>query len=214
MEQETAGLDILISGSLYVRSEWLVVLSDVSGLWPEPLPPPSIWSRMANSLLTLTQITREAIRSFMWQRERDYEEQFGAEGAQIGATLRVRLPSDFAVVSDLVRAHKRSMELLESWLSEEQLASLQERQTFEVVGGTSGRRYRLHQKYSFGIEILEGPDAGDLLCVVPQGASALGDILLAQKIGLETNERATLQRANKHSRERQAQYALLMGGQD
>lgn len=154
---------------------------------------------MANSLLTLTQITREAIRAFMWQRERAYEEQFGAEGAQIGTILRIRLPSDFTVVSgeDLVRAHERSMELLESWLSEEQLESLRERQTFEVVGGTSGKRYRLHQKYSFGIEVLEGADAGDLLCVVPHGASALGDILLAQKIGLETAERATLQRANR-----------------
>ena len=161
--------------------------------------PVSIWSRMANLLISLAQITRDAVRLFR-NSNRFLQE----------------LDGEFAVTSstDLLAAHKRSMELLESWLSEEQLASLRERQTFEVVGNASGKRYRLHQKYSFGIEVLEGTDAGDLLCAVPHGASALGDILLAQKIGLETAERATLQRANRHSRARQAQYALMTGVQD
>lgn len=179
-QEETAGEDVLFYSSLYVRPEWCVEIYDIA------CAPSSIWSRMANSLLSLAQITRDAVRLFR-NSNRFLQE----------------LDGEFVVTSatDLCAAHKRSMELLESWLSEVQLASLRERQTFEVVGNASGKRYRLHQKYSFGIEVLEGPDAGDLLCVVPHGASALGDILLAQKIGLETNERATLQRANRHRRD-------------
>lgn len=58
---------------------------------------------MANSLLTLDVITREALRlfinsnAFLRNVNRQYDDQFAREGAKIGQTLRIRLPNDYTV---------------------------------------------------------------------------------------------------------------------
>lgn len=58
---------------------------------------------MANSLLTLDVITREALRlfinsnAFLRNVNRQYDDQFAREGAKIGATLKIRLPNDYTV---------------------------------------------------------------------------------------------------------------------
>ena len=60
---------------------------------------------MANSLLTIGGITREAIRLFMNSNafigniEKQYDSSFAKTGAKIGQQLRIRLPNDY-VVSD------------------------------------------------------------------------------------------------------------------
>ena len=58
---------------------------------------------MANTLLTVDQITREALRvlheklSFIGTINRDYDSSFAKSGAKIGDTLRVRLPNQYTV---------------------------------------------------------------------------------------------------------------------
>jgi hypothetical protein len=58
---------------------------------------------MANSLLTINQITNEAVRlftqtnAFLRNVDRQYDDQFARDGAKIGNTLRVRLPNDYTV---------------------------------------------------------------------------------------------------------------------
>ncbi len=58
---------------------------------------------MANSLLTPSMITRYAIKLFLNTNyfvqniSRQYDNQFGVEGAKIGAQLRIRLPNDYTV---------------------------------------------------------------------------------------------------------------------
>ena len=58
---------------------------------------------MANSLLTVSMITRYSIplfmnsNLFMMSINRDYDDQFGIEGAKIGAQLRIRIPNDYSV---------------------------------------------------------------------------------------------------------------------
>jgi hypothetical protein len=60
---------------------------------------------MANSLLTINMITREAVRlwknsnAFMMNVDMQYDESFAVTGAKIGSTLRIRLPNDFTVVT-------------------------------------------------------------------------------------------------------------------
>lgn len=55
---------------------------------------------MANTLLTIDMITREALRvaheqlTFLGTIKRDYDSQFGNEGGKIGASLRIRLPNE------------------------------------------------------------------------------------------------------------------------
>lgn len=58
---------------------------------------------MANSLLTISMITREAVRlfknsnAFLKNIDTQYDSQFAREGAKIGTTLRIRLPNDYTV---------------------------------------------------------------------------------------------------------------------
>ena len=56
---------------------------------------------MANTLLTIDDITREALRiahekaSFLGTIDRQYDESFGKSGSKIGSTLRVRKPAQY-----------------------------------------------------------------------------------------------------------------------
>jgi hypothetical protein len=60
---------------------------------------------MANSLLTINMITREAVRlwknsnAFMQNVDMQYDDSFAVSGAKIGQALRVRLPNDYTVVT-------------------------------------------------------------------------------------------------------------------
>lgn len=60
---------------------------------------------MSNSLLTLTGITREAIRlvhqkaNFIGSINRQYDDSFANSGAKIGDTLKIRLPNQYVVRS-------------------------------------------------------------------------------------------------------------------
>lgn len=60
---------------------------------------------MANNLLTIDLITREAVRlwknsnAFLQNVDMQYDESFAVSGAKIGSTLRIRLPNDFTVVT-------------------------------------------------------------------------------------------------------------------
>lgn len=58
---------------------------------------------MANSLLTINMITREAVElwknsnSFIRNIDRQYDDQYARTGAKIGTSLRIRLPNDYTV---------------------------------------------------------------------------------------------------------------------
>lgn len=60
---------------------------------------------MANSLLTINMITREAVRlwknsnAFIQNVDMQYDDSFAVTGAKIGNTLRIRLPNDFTVTT-------------------------------------------------------------------------------------------------------------------
>ena len=60
---------------------------------------------MANSLLTINMITREAVRlwknsnAFLQNVDMQYDDSFAVVGAKIGSTLRIRLPNDFTVTT-------------------------------------------------------------------------------------------------------------------
>jgi hypothetical protein len=56
---------------------------------------------MANTILTINEITREAVRlwknsnEFIQHIDQQYDDQFAKTGAKIGTTVRIRLPNDF-----------------------------------------------------------------------------------------------------------------------
>jgi hypothetical protein len=60
---------------------------------------------------------------------------------------------------------------------------------FEVVGNDSGKRYRIYTGTSVNVcEVDEGGRVQMGLCFTPIGALPIGDVILAQKIALETCE--------------------------
>ena len=87
----------------------------------------------------------------------------------------------------------RSHRLLRDWLSPEQRAQYDKYRYFEVVGCHSARRYRIRQGTASNITELD--DNGHPIfgwCFVPRDNLASGDVMLAQKIALETDELGAL----------------------
>jgi hypothetical protein len=92
----------------------------------------------------------------------------------------------------------RGLRLLRSWLSSAQLAQLEARGHFDVVGSQTGKTYRI--KMGICANILELAEDGTPRvgwCIVPEGCLVAGDVMLAQKIALETCESAALAKANR-----------------
>ena len=79
--------------------------------------------------------------------------------------------------------------MLREWLSQAQREQFARKGYFEVVGGDSGKRYRIYTGASVNVcEIDERGRIQDGLCFMPIGGLPIGDVMLAQKIALETCE--------------------------
>ena len=79
----------------------------------------------------------------------------------------------------------RGLRLLGAWLSPSQL----EQFNADVIGCATGRRYRIHYGTSMNVYELDHagrPQVGR--CFLPEGRLVPGDVMLAQKIALETSE--------------------------
>jgi len=87
----------------------------------------------------------------------------------------------------------RGIKLLRDWLSPEQLAQYDRFGYFDVTGCDSGKRYRI--RHGTGTNIYEMDEAGQTRtgwCFVPDGYLVAADVVLAQKIALETDELGAL----------------------
>jgi hypothetical protein len=87
----------------------------------------------------------------------------------------------------------RGLTLLREWLSPEQKAMFEAASYFDVIGSDSGNRYRIYHGTAGNVHEIDHagrPVMG--LCFVPSQALVPGDVMLAQKIALETNEREAL----------------------
>jgi hypothetical protein len=87
----------------------------------------------------------------------------------------------------------RGRKLLREWLSSEQLAQYDAHNYFEVTGCYTGKTYRINHGVGMNIHELDRagrPQAG--WCFVPSVDLVAGDVMLAQKIALETDELGAL----------------------
>jgi len=92
----------------------------------------------------------------------------------------------------------RATTLLREWLSPQQRAQFDAEGYFDVVGCDSGKRYRIHHGTSMNVHEMD--DAGHSKsgwCFAPNRRLAAGDVMLAQKIALETCEKSALAVANR-----------------
>jgi hypothetical protein len=82
---------------------------------------------------------------------------------------------------------------LRQWLSTSQRKQFDANEYFDVIGCDTGRRYRIY--YGRAMNVHELDEAGRLKmgwCFLPKGYLVAGDVMLAQKIALETFERKAL----------------------
>jgi hypothetical protein len=87
----------------------------------------------------------------------------------------------------------RGLRLLRNWLSVQQREDFDLRGYFDVVGCDSRTRYRI--RYGTAMNVHELDEVGNFRmgwCFVPDGSLVAGDVMLAQKIALETSEYAAL----------------------
>ena len=98
---------------------------------------------------------------------------------------------------------QRANTLLKEWLCPEQGLTLDRRGYFQVTGSHTGKRYRIRRYPQMNIDEL-GKDRVPIAvwCFGPVGHLPLGDVMLTQKLALETNEQAALAVANRFERRR------------
>jgi hypothetical protein len=97
------------------------------------------------------------------------------------------------------QAEEKSIALLRSWLTPEQLKQWTRGREFEVTGCDTGNRYRFIGSTS--LNVLQLSPSGEAVakwCFAPKGSLVMGDVLLAQKIALETMEHQALAVANRY----------------
>ena len=100
--------------------------------------------------------------------------------------------------NDKNRPEARGLRLLRTWLSPTQRAQFDSFGYFDVTGSVSHRKYRIHFGVSANIQELGNDDKSRIgWCFIPDGNLVPGDVMLAQKIALETSERDALAVANR-----------------
>ena len=101
-----------------------------------------------------------------------------------------------------LQSEERGQDLLHQWLSPEQAEQYDKCQRFEVVGCDTGTRYRiLRGKIMNIVELASDGRVTRRWCFAPEGALVTGDVMLAQKIALETFELNALAIANHDGRQ-------------
>jgi hypothetical protein len=93
---------------------------------------------------------------------------------------------------------ERGVNLLREWLSPEQRALFDAKRYFDVIGCDSGKRYRIHYGETTNVHEIGDDDLPSVgWCFMPVGSLVAGDVMLAQKIALETYEYGALAVANR-----------------
>ena len=90
-------------------------------------------------------------------------------------------------------AEARSTRFLKENLSPAQLQQFKQYRHFDVIGGQTGKRYRIRPGTSLNIDEYDA-EGGKVTnwCFVPEGHLATGDVMLAQKFALELFEEDAL----------------------
>ncbi len=104
----------------------------------------------------------------------------------------------FSAVDPSTERSTRGMQLLTRNLSLAQRKQYAMHGYFDVIGGDTGKRYRIRHGCLMNVQQLDQNGRRvQLLCFTPRGRLPVGDIMLAQKIALELFETDVLRVANR-----------------
>jgi hypothetical protein len=104
------------------------------------------------------------------------------------------------ISSDVGRreARQRAIQLLVENLSPSQREQYENHGHFDVIGGQTGKRYRIWHGSQMNVELLDSKGRCLCkLCFMPRGCLGVGDVMLAQKIALELFESEVTKVASK-----------------
>jgi len=103
----------------------------------------------------------------------------------------------WAAFEELPTPAARGVRLLRENLTASQREQYDKRRYFDVIGGQTGRQYRVHDISTVNVEELDSEGkCVRKLCFHPRGPLVAGDVMLAQKIALELYELEALYVAN------------------
>src|SRR5207248_9946827 len=97
----------------------------------------------------------------------------------------------------MTETESHDVKLLKEWLYKEKHAQYEQQQYYDVTGSHRRKRYRIRHGTGTNVYELDGagrPRAG--WCFDPKDYLVAGDVMLAQKIALETDELGALAIAN------------------
>jgi hypothetical protein len=146
----------------------------------------------------------EAARSGRFEPRSEIRSETGRRLLQWWAQRREQLVSSFAFLrasGDVgsKRAQERGLRLLRDNLTPLQRQQYERYGYFDVLGGNTGKRYRIRHGRQMNIDQLDKNGRRVCgWCFFPQGNLVAGDIMLAQKIALELYEVETLRIANRY----------------
>jgi hypothetical protein len=127
-----------------------------------------------------------------------------AQKIVVGRTLKVgrhMLSALFRTVFEVFHREspqQRGMRLLAANLTAAQRRQHDQFRYFDVIGGSSGRRYRIRQGDAMNVDVLDEYGRRMYrLCFFPRGRLATGDVMLAQKLALEAFETDAVAIAHK-----------------
>ena len=95
------------------------------------------------------------------------------------------------------RAEGKALALLKENLTPKQREQFDRHGHFDVIGGKSGKAYRIFEGWEMNVAELENGEPAAGLCFVPEGNLPAGDVMLAQMVSLELEEAKALKIANK-----------------
>ena len=105
---------------------------------------------------------------------------------------------DADTASSRLAANARGIELLGQCLSPTRREQYEKCNYFDVIGGDSGKRYRIRHGHQMNVEVFDkNGTRAHLLCFMPAGRLPVGDVMLAQKIALELFETEALKVAHR-----------------
>jgi len=158
-----------------------------------------VHAQMLEAYIAEINLSQPERSGWLLEQIRQLTQRFGrAVRPRLGNQVFIRVGRGFFADESYNAAEERGIRLLMENLSPAQLEQYRQHQWFDVIGGKTGRRYRIRYGRSMNIDQLDRKGRRVCgWCFFPEGRLVPGDVMLAQKLALELFECEALEVANR-----------------